>query len=175
MEWFKKKGMIDIRELQKNGNLLVPREDIDLKQNKDGYVELSMSQSTLPSTPSNISSNILDSSGMISIPESTSISNSAENSSTIISESSSSSSSPSPEGFLSFFDTPTSSSSTSTQVSQVPSPFFAQSSSSSSSSMNSLDQYSKREVDMKIEKMDSLVYQLEQRIAFLEKKLNGTY
>ena len=63
-------------------------------------------------------------------------------------------------GFPNFFDFNTS-----------PSPNSSISSDLSSSSPSNMDVYEKREVDERVEKLDNLIYKLEQRILELEKKL----
>ena len=70
----------------------------------------------------------------------------------------------------SFFDLPGFSNSVPTSDSNS---FFSfnETSNSSTSTSSNLDAYEKREVDEKVEKLDNLIFKLEQRIAELEKKL----
>jgi len=53
---FKKKGMVDIRELQKRGVVRIPKNDVEIPTNKEGFVEL-QNNSALETEKSNPSSN----------------------------------------------------------------------------------------------------------------------
>ena len=133
---FKKKRMIDVGDLHKRGKLIVPKDNVTLKPDKDGYVHIEFSEARVIST----------------LPTST---NSATTTSTM--DSSSSSESTSGGGFFDFFNSSTSS----PQVT----------SSSSTTSSTSSDVYDKREVDSKIEKIDNILYRIEQRLDLIERKL----
>jgi len=109
--FWKKKKMIDVRELQRRGVLRIPRKGSEVVTNRDGFVEIG--------GKSDVSA------------------------SSIVSSTSSSDS-----DALGFMDV----------------------SSGASSAVSSGEGYSKREVDLRIEKLDSLIYKLEQRIEVLERK-----
>lgn len=49
---------------------------------------------------------------------------------------------------------------------------FMDSPSTESTTQNNSDNYSKREVDSKIQRLDNILYKLEQRIELIERKLN---
>ncbi|MCH7850140.1 MAG: hypothetical protein IH845_00675 [Nanoarchaeota archaeon] len=49
----KRKGMIDLRELQKRGVVRIPRRDIIIPTNSDGFVELKGTTKNNPSTSEN--------------------------------------------------------------------------------------------------------------------------
>lgn len=51
MFWKRKKKMVDIRELQKRGIMQVPREDVKIPTNKDGFVELNSNSVISPPSP----------------------------------------------------------------------------------------------------------------------------
>jgi len=44
----KKKRMVDVRELQKRGVVRIPKEDIEIPTNKEGFIEFGTTKSTLP-------------------------------------------------------------------------------------------------------------------------------
>ena len=62
--WKKKKRMIDVAELQKRGNLRVPKNDIDVPTDSNGFVEFTDSktiiqETTTPTTEKSDSSSIM--------------------------------------------------------------------------------------------------------------------
>ena len=123
MGLFKKKKMIDVGELQRRGRMRIPRQDVNLDTDNEGFVDFSKSSNTPTQN------NFLDSS---STPSST----------------------PAPSNFNSFFDMTASNSPA-----------------SSSTSTSSSDNYSKRELDAKLESLDNKLYKLEQRLEVIERKL----
>jgi hypothetical protein len=142
---FKKKGMIDVGEMQRRGMVIAPKRDPSVdkfKMGKDGYVELRKDVA-------NPSSDILS-----SLPASESSSTDFISSPSVSQDSSA--------GFPGFFDFNANASN---------SPSSSISSDLSSSSSSNIDVYEKREVDERVEKLDNLIYKLEQRILELEKKL----
>ena len=48
----KKKRMIDVRELQKRGVVRIPKKDIVVPTNRDGFVEFGANGKSTPQTPS---------------------------------------------------------------------------------------------------------------------------
>lgn len=46
----KEKRMVDIRELQKRGVVKIPKNDITIPTNKDGFVDLNKNKSTAPTS-----------------------------------------------------------------------------------------------------------------------------
>jgi hypothetical protein len=137
---FKKKGMIDVVEMQRRGMVIAPKRDPEIDKfqiSKDGYVE--MKKDAIPVSAENMEIK------------------------------------PEISSFANFFES--SSSSTSTESSSgldlpgMNSGLFSGSSGSSLSSTSTADVYEKREVDERVEKLDNLIYKLEQRILELEKKL----
>lgn len=150
---FKKKGMIDVGEMQRRGMVIAPKRDPSVdkfKMGKDGYVELVKNESLTDS-------NLISSNSIPGFSE--------QNVSPVdfINSPSQESTSDSGAGFPNFFDFNTSSSS---------SPSSSINSNLSSSQLTSnMDVYEKREVDERVEKLDNLIYKLEQRILELEKKL----
>ena len=146
----KKKRIIDVSEMHRRGMIKFPKKDVDLRANKEGFVELSgNSEQTSESIPSFNSS--LDSSSPI-----------AQSSPPTQSEKSSSS-----FPFFGLFDK---SSSSNTSSYPAPYPSVESDADSSSSFSTQQDGYNKREVDAKIEEMDNKIYKLEQRIDVLERK-----
>ena len=78
MFWKRKKKMIDICELQRRGAMHIPRNDIEIPTNKEGFVELGKSSSTPAIPPSTTSSesagnflNFMDNSSSLSQNSST--------------------------------------------------------------------------------------------------------
>ena len=48
----KKKGMIDIRSLQRQGKIYIPKDDVEVSTNSDGFVDFGKSSSSFLSSPS---------------------------------------------------------------------------------------------------------------------------
>lgn len=44
----KKKRMVDVRELQKRGVVRIPKDDIEIPTNKEGFIELGSTKSSMP-------------------------------------------------------------------------------------------------------------------------------
>ncbi len=159
--FFKKKGMIDVRDLQSRGVMKIPRGNVSVPTDKDGFIRISND-----SDAHSISSGITASS-LISAP-------STPRRTLRIGAGLSSPSSPSKSSgdFFSFLDSPSKPlSSSSSSSSPGSGSIFGGLSSSSGSSSSGASSESLSRLSTQLSNLDNKLYKLEQRIELIERKV----